>query len=590
MRRPSRLLGATARLVVATGLLLAGAVVAATSAHAEDVNALTVDATVNADTSLHVVETIDYDFEGSYRHGIFRDLPVYDETLTGQRRSYTLEVESVSMDGAVVPWQSSDEGPFRRLKIGDPNQTITGPHTYVITYTVGDALRIITDSDTNDPQFPANVTAGDVELFWDLVGTGWEVPINYAAATVSGPGQVLSAKCYSGASGSTATCPVQVSGPTAALGPVGLGSFEGMTGAIVYPRAAFAVPPTENVSQQVPSNPIVGIGLALIPAAVIVIVPAVIAVRLRRNDLGAPVPGAPPQYTPPDGLTPAELYAAWQGDAGSKSSRIMLATLLDLTGRRWIDLSSPDDKHLTVTWRGTGEPAMRPWEEHLLALVLKGQASASLTTYDAALATGWKSDFRSLVAAQEADGRRNPRGGEPDKRWGPIGLAATLTLGAAIVSTFLHAGFLTAILFTLGGATLVSYIVARTITPRQETPQSATYLAKVAGFQKVLGTDPAAGRREFAQRSGLAPAAIFATMLPYAVVFSLEKSWIGAFPDLTPDDLVSSGFYVPTIAMMDSFVSTSASSMSSATTAPSSGSGSGGSSGGGGGGGGGGSW
>ena len=141
MRRPSRLLGATARLVVATGLLLAGAVVAATSAHAEDINALTVDATVNADTSLHIVETIDYDFEGSYRHGIFRDLPVYDETLTGQRRSYALEVESVSMDGAVIPWESSDEGPFRRLTIGDPNQTITGPHTYVITYTVRDALR-----------------------------------------------------------------------------------------------------------------------------------------------------------------------------------------------------------------------------------------------------------------------------------------------------------------------------------------------------------------------------------------------------------------------------------------------------------------
>ena len=132
--------------------------------------------------------------------------------------------------------------------------------------------------------------------------------------------------------------------------------------------------------------------------------------------------------------------------------------------------------------------------------------------------------------------------------------------------------------------------MARAITPRRQTEQSARFLAEVAGFRTVLGTDAAAARREFAQRSGLSPAAIFATMLPYAVVFALEDSWIGAFPDLSPDQLVSSGFYVPSIGSMNSLVSAGTTSVSSAMTAPSSGSGGGGSSGGGGGGGGGGSW
>ncbi len=579
-----------ARLAAATLLVAAGVVAGAAAAQAEDIDSFTVDATVSANTSLHIVETIVYDFGGEHRHGIFRDIPVYDETFTGQRRTYQVDVENVTMDGGYIPWEQSDDGPFRHLKIGDPGSTITGPHTYVITYTVQDALRVITADDVEDPEFPAGVAVGDVELYWDFVGSGWEVPISSATANVGGPGTVLSAKCYTGPAGSTSPCPVEVAASMAYLGPQSVAPGEALTGAVVYPRSAFVTVPREVVRQGLPSNPVLGVGIALIPAAVIVAIPVILAARYRRGDRGAAIPGAPPQYAPPDGLTPAEMYAAWRGAAGAGSPRILLGTLLDLAARRWIDVSSEDSRHLTVTWRGTGAPAMRPWEEHLLALVLKGQPSASLTSYDAALTTGWRSDYHGLVRAQEADGRRNPTGDEPDRRWRPVGLAAFLLIVAAFGSIFVGGPFLTAVLGTLAVAALVSYVLARVITPRRETEQSATFLAKVAGFEKVLSTDASTARREFAQRSGLSAVAIFATMLPYAVVFSLEKSWIGAFPDLTPDDLMRSGFYVVGIGSMDSFVSSSTSSMSSATTAPSSGSGGGGSSGGGGGGGGGGSW
>ncbi len=60
----------------------------ASPAAAEYIRELDVAVTVNADTSIRIVETITYDFESEYRHGIFRDIPVYDETLTGQRRQY----------------------------------------------------------------------------------------------------------------------------------------------------------------------------------------------------------------------------------------------------------------------------------------------------------------------------------------------------------------------------------------------------------------------------------------------------------------------------------------------------------------------
>lgn len=578
----------SALLTVAVG---AGIVVgAASAAQAEEIDAFTVDATVGAGTGLSVVETIVYDFEGEYRHGIFRDIPEYDETFTGQRRSYGVDVVSITMDGSSVPWEQSSDGPFRHLKIGDPDRTITGPHTYVITYTVSDALRVITAEDVQDPLFPADVAVGDVELYWDFVGSGWQVPIGYAAADITGPGTVLSVRCYTGAVGSTLACPAAASGSAATLGPVSLAPGEPLTGAVVFPANAFTTTPVENVSQGIPSNPLLGVGLALVPAAAILIVPTVMAVGRRREDKGAVVPGAPPQYSPPDDLAPAQLAAAWRGRAWAGNARVMLATLLDLAARRWIDVSSADGKHLTVTWVGTGNPALTPWEDRLLALILKGRPTATLAGYDAELAKGWRARYNSLVLGQESAGRRNPKGGDPDRRWNPLGGIGALVLVLAFVSLFFGSPFVSAALFTLGGAAMLAFVIARIITPRRETEQSAQFLAKVAGLQKVLGTDPATARREFAQRSGLSPASIFATMLPFAVLFELEDSWIGAFPDLSPDDLARTGFHVASIGAMDSFMSSSTSSMSSATTAPSSGSGGGGSSGGGGGGGGGGSW
>lgn len=584
------------RLVRRLGLLFAALAVAAASAvavaapaAAEYIRDFTVDVTVNADTSFRVVETVTYDFESEYRHGIFRDIPLYDDTWSGARRHYGIAVESVSMDGATVPWTTSDNGAYLNLKIGDPNSTITGAHTYVITYTVDDGLRVITADDAADPLMPAAVTEGDVELYWDFIGTGWDVWIASAKASVVGPGDALSAVCYTGPAGGDERCPATTVRQVAILGPAQLDAGDPLTGAVVYPAAAFTRPPTLRTTQGLPSNPLVGVLGALIPAGLLAAVPIGLALSRRRADAGAPVPGAPPQYRVPDDLAPAELSAAWEGRKGTVDSRLVVATLLDLAERRWVNVST-EDGDLRLDWVGTGRTPLRPWEESLVGVILKGGTSATVSGYDKGLATLWGASFRELVEEQEANGRRNPRGDAPDRRWRWLGLVAFALLAVGILGVFIGQPFIAGIMLTAGIGALIGFVAARIITPRAQTPQSALFIAKVEGFRKVLGTDAAASRREFAQRSGLSPDAIFATMLPFAVVFGLESAWIGAFPDLTADQLVGHGYYVASMASMDSLVTSSSSSMSSAMTAPSSGSGGGGSSGGGGGGGGGGSW
>lgn len=582
----ARRIGAFATAVALTsGVALAVAAPAA----AESVSDLQVQATVNADTSLHIVETITYDFGGEYRHGIYRDIPVADQTLLGKRRQYQIDVHSVTVDGAPAQVDVTENDPFINIRIGDPNVTITGAHTYTIDYTVQDALRVLTTEDLEDPLMPAGLSVGDVELYWDFVGTGWDVPIHSARAGVTGPADVLSAKCYSGPAGSTDPCPVAVASAVAALGPVSLGAGDALTGAIVYPRAAFTRTPFENISQGLPSNPALGVVGALIPAALLVFVPVGLAVSRRSTDKGSALPLAPPQYSPPDDLSPAEMAAAWQGRKLSASPRPLVATLLDLAVRRWVNVGLLHDD-LNVAWTGMGSPPLKPWEEGLTAQVLKGQPNATLSGYDAELSKGWTSSFRDLVDEAETNGRRNPKGDDPDKRWNILILLVVLLAGAGFIVAWIGSAFIAAILFTMAVGALVGFIAARIITPRSETPQSARFLAEVEGFKKVLGTEASASRREFAQRLGLPPEAIFATMLPYAVVFDLEKSWMAAFPDLTAPQLQAYGYSALSMSSIDNIVSAGTTSVSSAMTAPSSGSGGGGSSGGGGGGGGGGSW
>jgi hypothetical protein len=78
-------------------------------------------------------------------------------------------------------------------------------------------------------------------------------------------------------------------------------------------------------------------------------------------------------------------------------------------------------------------------------------------------------------------------------------------------------------------------------------------------------------------------------MLPYAVLFGLEKSWSAQFPDLTQEQLRHYGYGFAGVTSLNHGIDQTASSLASSMTAPSSsGDGGGGSSSGGGGGGGGG--
>ncbi|MDP2013376.1 MAG: DUF2207 domain-containing protein, partial [Actinomycetota bacterium] len=230
-----------ALLAISMGVGLAGAAQAA-----ESISSYDVVATVQANSVVDFKETITYDFSDTpNKHGIYRDLVLADNDSAGRTRLYEVNVQSVSVDGFIADYTTSEESNLLRVRIGDPDTTVSGKHTYVITYSVANALRVINASDVADPQAPEGLAVGDVEFFWDLVANTFDVPIISAKASVNGPAEPIAARCLLGSFGSTQTCPLQIQGSTVGLGPSAVAAGEYLTTAIDYPAGAFTVKPVE---------------------------------------------------------------------------------------------------------------------------------------------------------------------------------------------------------------------------------------------------------------------------------------------------------------------------------------------------------
>ncbi len=162
------------KLASLVSFIIVGSFIVLTSAHAqgvgEKIDAFHADITVKSDSSITITETITYNFGSEDRHGIYREIPykyVYDN---GDPYNVRLTLISVlDEDGEEWEFTSYKLNGYLTVKIGDPDKYISGQHTYVITYIVERAVGFYSDYD---------------ELYWDVIGNEWEVPIEKVTARV----------------------------------------------------------------------------------------------------------------------------------------------------------------------------------------------------------------------------------------------------------------------------------------------------------------------------------------------------------------------------------------------------------------------
>ncbi|MEK7570522.1 MAG: DUF2207 domain-containing protein [Patescibacteria group bacterium] len=530
--------------------------------------------TVRPDRTIQVVEHIAYDFANVSHHGIYRDLPVTYKK-SGQRFTVRYDIQRVT-DGVSTPQPYKLQHPSGqlRIRIGDPDVTVTGAHTYIIQYTVKRAL----------PQFD-----GQDEVYWNVTGNGWDVPIAVASATLTlhNDAEALQPSCYTGVLSSTAQdCTVKAGEHSVVtFSAEALATGEGLTIAARLPAGTVATETTQTrVGYFVQDNWIV-----LLPLL------ALIIMHWQWHKRGRDPKGRGtviPQYESPRGMFPAVVGAVADNQVGAKE---FAATILHLAIRGYLSIQDLGqagmlgNKHnYEFTRRKAPDQQLQAYEKTLLEGLFKDGTVVTTqslkykfaTTYQAVIA-----DARNQLVTQGVYAR-DPRMVQAAS----IGLGL-LGVGTCLLFAILQQGTLLVVPFlaALGSALIV--VIYGLLMPAR-TKLGAEILEEVQGFTWFLSVTEAE-RLKFHNAPARKPEQ-FMEFLPYAVALGVEKEWAGQFADLA---IPQPGWYSDNLGTFNALLFAnsiggfSSDVHSALATAPSSsGAGGGGFSGGGFGGGGGGGW
>ncbi|MEO7147392.1 MAG: DUF2207 domain-containing protein [Terrimesophilobacter sp.] len=644
----SRLIGS----IVAAGaiaLLLAGCTGGSGPEH---ISQFTIDYTLEATGTVHVVETIDYDFGGSDgRHGIDRFLASRFAVQPDQDRVYEYSNVKVSSPTGASDLFSTTLGNALQVRIGNAHATLSGPQRYIISYDIAGAVN--SPGELSSPELTDGSSSN--EFYWNATGHYWDPPIDRTTITVKSPATINGVVCYAGFEGAQDNCDSATSsGETATFSTGQLSSRQGVTIGVSWPAGTF--PNTSPILQpRLPVNytPVVtgsndgpdpfwnpanwGTGLALLFGMPLAFRLLVIARRRDNKFLGV-TPGSVPdnpaiaqvgpapkdetivvQYQPPAGLP---VGAASTVLNKKRKNSDITATLVDLAVRGhlrieeveggnkrkakdYVLVATPDRAAQKQARSRPGGPDAAPLLPHESLLLGKLFAGGRHSVKLSSLTNKFASDMRAITTALDT-WIQNQRyfldkinAAHPLVTGGLflgfLGFIVAMIMEGAWV--FIPVGLGIGSFFTLGMASKAA---------RRSALGHAVWV-QLAGFRDYIATAEA-DRIRFDEGED-----IFSRYMPWAMVFGEAERWAKVFAELVaqgkadpnPDWFVGNagfhaGYLSGTVASLSSIGSAVDNFSSLATTSftstpgssggSSGGSGGGGSSGGGGGGGGGGSW
>jgi hypothetical protein len=476
---------------------------------------------VRGDGSLEVVERIDVDFGYLWRHGIYRDIHL-------ESRLQRLDVRGAS-DGAGQPLTVEvDRWRRSQIRVGDPDRTVTGVHSYVLRYTVRGAL------DHHEDR---------AELYWQVTGTESEVPIDHAeasvtlpatatAATLSGP---WSARCFAGPpeSSNETRCTAEMSAPGRfRFATTGLAPGEGLTMMAVFPVGVVARPSFLDR---------LGVGLTTFgPLGLPLLVLAGLSLLWVRSGRDPAAGSVVPQWRLPDGLRPGPAGALVDDRVDTSD---VVATLIDLARRGYVRirrLEAPGPLARAARWGPAGEAlqqlGLQDWE-----LELRTDDRRGLEIYERLLLDGIFGDtrsrrlselrmrfhvhlpeirraiYRQLVSRQLV--RNDPQGVR--RRWAWTGFAALLAgaVGVVLGRDLLGVG--------VAGSGILVMLFSK-IMP-SATPKGAALRRDLRGLEEYIRRAEKA-ELEFREAPERTPDR-FSEVLPYAIALGVTDAWTQQFAD-----------------------------------------------------------
>jgi uncharacterized membrane protein len=279
------------KLLIFISLVIISSLTALTPTHAtagEQIDKYNSQVTIAHDNIVKVTETITYNFGGNSHHGIYRDIPIdYHDTKTKDTYYTNFKLNSVQDElGSPLQTQLSTTNGTERIRIGDPNVTINGIHTYRISYELS----------------PLIIQIGSKPfLNLDIIGNGWAVPIYDITASVTLEGNTqLSNVTWYGADNSAVNANELLASYVA--------PYQGITINASLPDNYISnyLQPNKMRLQDI----LLRIGVILFAVLVLIILLAIVAIviaRRSRSRARRKKQTVVAQYEPPEGLTPAHI-------------------------------------------------------------------------------------------------------------------------------------------------------------------------------------------------------------------------------------------------------------------------------------------
>lgn len=487
------------RLLIAVALVIGLSFQVSTSAQAAEViRSFDVRAELSADRRLQISETIVYDFGEAERHGIYRNIPVvYDRN--GAKYRLRLSVGDATMDGQSVSQKITDQGDAIEIRLGDPDAYVTGRKTYVLTYS--------TDRAIND--FSAE---GERELYWNVTGDLWDVPIQRSSFVLVGPAPATKTICFTGSYGSTEqACVITQDGPTLTVrSDRPLDGREGLTVAVRYPASVMRELPWWKIWPDLLLDN-VWLGLPVLVFAAMFF----FWQKYGKDPAGRGTVIA--QYEEPRHLPPGLLDALIKQEF---SQRAVTGTILDLARRGYLKLIFQSEKEFTLHKLKEADTGVLEYEKTLFdGLFAHGDEVKIADKKDGSF---WKAIQTARSQAFDELKNRGLFGKNPGVvRASWLALAGAIGFGGfffsdAFGSLFILSAVLSAIIVALFGWQMP-----------KKTPEGAIVEEEAEGFKMFLSVTER-DRLDFTDAPERSPTQ-FARFLPAAVAFGVEEKWAKQF-------------------------------------------------------------
>ena len=538
---------------------------------------------------MRVVEKIDVEFTDN-NHGILRAVP---DSYDGHQL-HVRNIKTTKADGTSWPFTTYSSANNLVIKIGDLDKTVIGPNTFIVEYEIDG---------------PITFYDGYDELFWDVNGDQWAQPAEQVTAKLHLDSKLTSAlkeqkKCFSGSFGSIAeSCSISTevnnSGTIITFSASDLGPYETLSFVTAFNKGTF-VPYDWQDELKEHTGDIILISLMTF----------LLALAFRQWWLkGKDYKGSGtiiPEYAPPKGI---DVLGAGILQDFNLDNRDITAAIIGLAVKGYITIIEEDKKQYmlfkstrySLKLNHTDTTKLNEYESRLIKAIFdpfEKDKTIKLGTYDSKLQKETVKIGEDLTEKLTKDGyfEENPKKAAKVSMF----LILVACIGLIILSFVL--GAVLAGIFGILAVILIIIFLA--LMPRRSRYGVATH-EQLKGLKLYIQTaekdrinlmqSPNAKYAKNA-REPKRTVELFEKLLPFAIVFGVEKQWAKQFESLytNPPEWYSGNYSTFNSVILTNHIMSSTSAMNASFAPPSSSGGSGfsggGGAGGGGGGGGGGGW